>query len=139
MTALLGTTVDISVFLRFFFWQEVHYKLADTEFPSSSKEGKGRIVGISEHVGHALTYMNLTDDTLKIIHQSLIRPAKSDDMNLRPGNDEGELPLTERPEPEPPPSKTIWSRSDASGFVTTDTDAHDTPVTPPECQTQASI
>jgi hypothetical protein len=33
------------------------------------------IVGISEHVGHAMTYMILTNDTQKIIHQSNVQTA----------------------------------------------------------------
>ena len=40
-----------------------------------SNEKSGRFVGISEHVGHALTFLILTDDTQKIIHWSVVRTA----------------------------------------------------------------
>jgi hypothetical protein len=48
----------------------VYFKLDDASFPSNSRERRDRFVGISEHVGHAMTYIILTDDTQKIIHQS---------------------------------------------------------------------
>jgi hypothetical protein len=41
-------------------------------FPSETTERKGHFVGISEHVGNAMTYKILTDDTNKIIHRSSI-------------------------------------------------------------------
>jgi hypothetical protein len=44
-------------------------------FPSETTERKGHFVGISEHVGKAMTYKILTDDTNKIIHRSSIRSA----------------------------------------------------------------
>ncbi len=40
-----------------------------------SNEKSGRFVGISEHVGHALTFMILADDTQKIIHRSVVHTA----------------------------------------------------------------
>ena len=129
LTALLGSTVDISAFLRFYFWQEVYYKLADSGFPSSSTEGKGHIVGISEHVGHALTYMILTDDTQKIIYRSLVRPVNAVDANHRPATDEEETPP---PEPEPPPTKFIKSRNEAGEFINSIPDSLDAPISPPQ-------
>jgi hypothetical protein len=53
----------------------VYFKLDDASFPSDRREWRGRFVGINEHVGHAMTYMILTDDTQKIIHQSNARTA----------------------------------------------------------------
>ena len=79
---LHGSTVDISPMLQFHFWQKVYYARYDTPFPSASKEGSGRIVGFSEHVGHALCYKILTDDTKKIIHRSSVCPYDSSDPNL---------------------------------------------------------
>jgi hypothetical protein len=70
---LLGITVDISVLLRFYFWQRVYYKLSESHFPSESREGIGRIVGISEHVGNALTWKILTEDTHKVLYRSQVR------------------------------------------------------------------
>jgi hypothetical protein len=83
LTLLTGVTVDISVLLRFYFWQKVYYKLEDPGFPSDSKEGVGHIVGISEHVGHALTWKILTEDTNKVIYRSQVRPFHSEDRNFR--------------------------------------------------------
>ena len=83
LTALLGITVDISVLLRFFFWQKVYYKAVDPGFPSESREKAGHIVGISEHVGHALTWKILTSDTKKVIYRSKVRPFTVDDSNIQ--------------------------------------------------------
>ena len=55
---LTGDTPDISVLLRFHFWQKVYYKKVDGHFPSDSVEDVGHIVGISDDCGHALTYNN---------------------------------------------------------------------------------
>ncbi len=54
------------------FWEPVYYKLDDNRFPSKSKEQLGRFVGISEHVGHAMTFKILTNDTNKVIHRSRV-------------------------------------------------------------------
>jgi hypothetical protein len=75
MEILTGSTPDISPLLSFQWWEPVYFKLDDASFPSYSRERHGRFVGISEHVGHAMTYMILTDDTQKIIHQSNVRTA----------------------------------------------------------------
>ena len=83
LNRLTGSTVDISVLLKFFFWQKVYYKKVDSGFPSESTEAMGHIVGISEHCGHALTWKILTDDTQKVIYRSLVRPYSADDPNFR--------------------------------------------------------
>ena len=81
---LTGSTPDISAILCFRFWEPIYYKLDDSEFPSQSTEKRGYFVGISEHVGHALTFKILTDDTKKIIHRSRIRSALDPkERNLR--------------------------------------------------------
>jgi hypothetical protein len=80
---LTGDTPDISVLLRFHFWQKVYYKKVDGHFPSDSVEDVGHIVGISDHCGHALTYKVLNPSTMKVLHRSLIRPADPLDPNLR--------------------------------------------------------
>ena len=69
---LTGVTPDISPILQFDWYEPVYYKTEESHFPSMSNEKSGRFVGVSEHVGHALTFMILTDDTEKIIHQSVI-------------------------------------------------------------------
>ena len=83
LTALLGVTVDISVLLRYHFWQEVYYKAVEPGFPSDTKEKLGHIVGISEHVGHALTWKVLDAHTNKVVHRSLCRPVQDSAPNLR--------------------------------------------------------
>jgi hypothetical protein len=75
MEILTGSTPDISPLLSFRWWEPVFFKLDDASFPSKLRERRGRFVGISEHVGHAMTYMILTDDTQKIIHRSNVRTA----------------------------------------------------------------
>mmetsp|Transcript_5060 Transcript_5060/g.7746 ORF Transcript_5060/g.7746 Transcript_5060/m.7746 type:complete len:562 (-) Transcript_5060:1187-2872(-) len=89
---LLDSTPDISVLLRFFWYQPVYYKLDDTTFPSDSPELRGRFVGISETVGHTMTYQILTDNTQKIIHRSNVRSAlDSGSVNLKADLINGEL------------------------------------------------
>jgi len=83
LQALDGSTVDISAFLRFHFWQTVYYKVDDSDFPSDSREERGRMVGIARNVGHALTYRILTDTTQKVIYRSNCRPADPKSANLR--------------------------------------------------------
>jgi hypothetical protein len=75
MEILIGSTPDISPPLSFQWWELVYFKLDYASFPSDSSERRGRFVGISEHVGHTMTYMILTDDTQKILHQSNVRTA----------------------------------------------------------------
>jgi hypothetical protein len=75
MEILTGSTPDISPLLSFRWWEPVFFKLDDASFPSDSRERRWRFVGISEHVGHAMTYMILTDDTQKIIPWSNVQTA----------------------------------------------------------------
>ncbi|HEY9710824.1 MAG TPA: hypothetical protein V6D48_21640 [Oculatellaceae cyanobacterium] len=75
MRKLLGTTPDISVLLQFDWYEPVYFKVEESNFPSMSNEKLGCLVGISEHVGHALTYLVLTEDTQKILHRSVVHTA----------------------------------------------------------------
>jgi hypothetical protein len=80
-----GSTNDISPLLCFHFWEPVYYKLDDSDFPSD-------FVGISESVGHTMTFKILTDETLKVIHRSNVRSALNPHAKylrldpLEPGN-----------------------------------------------------
>ena len=68
MQVLTGVTPDISSLLQFDWYEPVYYKMEESHFPSMSNEQSGCFVGISEHVGHALMFLILTDDKQKIIH-----------------------------------------------------------------------
>jgi hypothetical protein len=68
-----GSTNDISLLLCFHFWEPVYNKFDDSDFPSDSCEKCGHFIGISKSVRHAMTFKILTDDTLKVIHQSNVR------------------------------------------------------------------
>ena len=93
MEALTGSTPDISPFFRFQWWEPVYYKLDDSDFPSESRELPGHFVGIAEHVGHAMTYKVLTDDTSKVLYQSNLRSALDPSApNLRLDLPDGETP-----------------------------------------------
>jgi hypothetical protein len=72
-----------------------YYKVDDSDFPSDSREKRGHWVGIAEHVGHAMTFKILTDDTCKIIHRLNIRSALDPDswnLHMEPLNDDKVLP-----------------------------------------------
>ena len=73
---------DISLLLFFIFWQPVYVLLDDKEqhFPSKSKEVFGRFVGISEHIGHAMTFLVLLDDSKKIVSRSLVHSVLDSDL-----------------------------------------------------------
>jgi hypothetical protein len=84
ITVLTGSTSDCSPLLRFHWWEEVYFKLDDSDFPSESPELKGHFVGISEHVGHAMTFKILSIDTLKVLHRGNVRSAGNpDSVNVR--------------------------------------------------------
>jgi hypothetical protein len=68
---------DISAFLEYRFYEPVLYLDTDESFPSS-KEKPGWWVGVANNVGDALTFKILTEDTHKVIHRSVVRPAKDD-------------------------------------------------------------
>jgi hypothetical protein len=79
-----GTDNDISPLLYFSFYKTVYYLVDEATFPSDSKELRGRWVGVSENVGHFMTYKILTDATRRIIHRSNIRSvADPNSRNLR--------------------------------------------------------
>ena len=71
---LLGYTPDISVLLQFVFYEPVYFAKCDAKFPSDSTECIGRFVGISENVGHGMTYKILTENG-HVIHRAVVRSA----------------------------------------------------------------
>jgi len=88
---LLGHTPDISVLLQFFFWEPVYYMKEDVKWGEST-ECLGRMVGISETVGHAMTYLVLTASG-NIISRAVLRSATKEGafINRRADADAGDL------------------------------------------------
>ena len=68
---LLGSTPDTSNTLVFIFYEPVYYALEDTK-QGKPQEAVGRFVGLSENVGHTMTFKILTDNG-KILHRSWVR------------------------------------------------------------------
>jgi hypothetical protein len=98
-TLASGLVSNISPLLAFYFYQPVYFHLdsADETHPHST-ERRGRWLGISEHIGHAMTFLILTDDTQEIISRSILRPADDPSMpNLR----EDPLTISSTPTPSP--------------------------------------
>ena len=67
-----GQVNDISPMLEFVFGEPVYYCLNEEDFPSDSRELLGNFVGISEHVGHKMTFKVLSNDTLLSIPSRVI-------------------------------------------------------------------
>ena len=115
------------------FWQKVLYRDVDLAFPSESREKSGRFVGFADNVGHAMTFLVLTDDTRKVIPRSRLRPANPDEPNLRIEPIDGEeiASLIKSP-PKYPAPKPPWDNPEnvdppqfadaASGYPTFDPD-----------------
>jgi len=89
LEVLTGQTTDISIILVFLFWDVVYVaRYNDAEYTGmigskKSSEIRGRFVGFSWNVGHALTFKILTDDTKKVISRSVVRLAKDGENNLK--------------------------------------------------------
>ena len=92
--ALTGSTNDISMLLYFYFWQPVYFRHGESiAFPSKSKESRGHFVGIVEHVGHAMTFKVLADNSQKVLYHSAICLAiKPGEQNLQVDPLGGEAP-----------------------------------------------
>mmetsp|Transcript_7154 Transcript_7154/g.17480 ORF Transcript_7154/g.17480 Transcript_7154/m.17480 type:complete len:90 (+) Transcript_7154:370-639(+) len=71
LQSLDGSTPDVSSIMQFSFYERVYYAYDNTRsFPEAENERLGHLVGISENVGHAISYLILTDDTNKILSRS---------------------------------------------------------------------
>ena len=98
ISLLDGQTHDISILLIFIFWDIVYCRrYEDHSYKGQigsvkSNEIRGRFVGFSWSVGHALTFKILTDDSKKIIHRSRVRLAKSGENNLKLDVEAGAVP-----------------------------------------------
>ena len=80
-----GETPDISILLFFMFWDVVYCARHTNKQPGSQKgqEIRGRFVGFAFDVGHALTFLVLTDDTRKVIKRSVLRLADCPENQIR--------------------------------------------------------
>ena len=72
---LTGNTVDISMLLKFHWYERVYFCDEAAPFPSSSPECAGHFVGFNDHVGHQLTFAILCDNTKKIVYHSEVHSA----------------------------------------------------------------
>ena len=70
-----GSTCAISPLRRFHFWKFLYFNSDHSSLPSESIEESGRIVGISENVGHDATFSILNTDTNKVVSSSNVRAA----------------------------------------------------------------
>ena len=73
---LLGFAPDISVLLQFIFYEPVYYSAIEPKV-GETPELLGRFVGISENVGHKMTYLVLTEND-KVIPRSVLRTANKE-------------------------------------------------------------
>ena len=91
---LQGTTPDVSFMLHFSFYDPVYYRIDSSEpdlnFPSSSNEKKGYLVGFAANQGDSLTWRILTEDTHKTIIPSGVRVALRTTTNQCLGSPSGE-------------------------------------------------
>ena len=80
---LLGFAPDISVLLQFVFYEPVYYPAVEPKV-GDTPELLGRFVGISENVGHKMTFLVLTENN-KVIPRSVLRSATKEGTfdNLR--------------------------------------------------------
>jgi Reverse transcriptase (RNA-dependent DNA polymerase) len=106
-----GQQPDVSALIAFRWYEPVYYRQPTSKYPSTSKERLGRIVGVAEHHGDALTFLVLDDITQQVKMRSELRSALTTDHpnfhaeNLTP--DGGEHSLL--------PNKPILSSTDFLG------------------------
>jgi Reverse transcriptase (RNA-dependent DNA polymerase) len=77
-----GQKPDISALLAFHWWEPVYFA-SHGSYPDT-KERSGRMVGIAEHQGDAMTWLILDDITLQVVTRSSVRSALDPDTpNIR--------------------------------------------------------
>ena len=91
---LFGHTPDITIILMFIFYEPVYFRTVDNKVGETS-EAMGRFVGFAEGVGHAMTFLVLTNEG-RVLRRSLVRSANKEGAfenframreaeNVRPG------------------------------------------------------
>ena len=73
--AATGQQPDISAIVSFRWYEPVYFKSYSSSFPSTSHEKLGRIVGVAEHKGDALTFLVLDTLTNQVVARSELRSA----------------------------------------------------------------
>ena len=73
--AATGQQPDISAIISFRWYEPVYYKSYSSSYPSSSNEKLGRIVGVAEHKGDALTFLVLDTLNNQVVTRSELRSA----------------------------------------------------------------
>jgi hypothetical protein len=73
--AATGQQPDISAIISFRWYEPVYYKSHSSSYPSSSNEKLGRIVGVAEHKGDALTFLVLDTLNNQVLARSELRSA----------------------------------------------------------------
>ena len=82
--AATGQQPDISAIISFRWYEPVYYKSHSSSYPSSSNEKLGRIVGVAEHKGDALTFLVLDTLNNQVLARSELRSAVTvDTPNIR--------------------------------------------------------
>jgi len=97
--ALSGQTPDISVMMKFVFWEICYIanyqEPGSSSFPSESNEIAVRMIGFSESVGHSVTYKVWNEETQQVLIRSGLRKVtRGSDVNNR---------ITPAPPPAPGP------------------------------------
>ena len=89
--AMFNRKLDISPYLYAHWWMPVYYDSHDRkQFPSTSKERTGRVVGVTWDKGDLMTFAVLDDLTRKVNIRSNIRPMTDDNPNYKAITDLGE-------------------------------------------------
>jgi hypothetical protein len=114
--AATGQQPDVSALIAFRWFEPVYFKspgLSDT----GSQERTGRIVGIAEHQGDALTFLVLDDITAQVVARSELRSAlDSANPNLRAENPAPQANFHADGGEALNPAKPIMSSSDVAGL-----------------------
>ena len=77
--AVYGEVPDLSPYLCFHWWQKVRYSPNSTSLDKTNDRA-GYFVGVADHVGDALTFVILDDETHQCVFRSLVRP-REDRLN----------------------------------------------------------
>ena len=86
--ALYGQTPDISIMMKFVFWEVCYisnYRQENnTNFPSESNEIKVRMIGFGEGVGNKMTFKVFNEETQRVLYRSSLRKVhRGADVNSR--------------------------------------------------------